>query len=851
MSSDLPTKIYLAFRFHVNFYHSYRGDTPDEFGFGPDIRVIRNTIQVLDEFNAHNIPVCGTWDIENYFSLETIMPHHCPDIIESWQRRVAEGKDEVELMSYNNGLISAHAAVEFDEAIGRAVSNPAGSGLRDLFKHFAPVVRPQEMMYTPIHLRMYLQHGISGISLFYSAIPFNSFSNFMPPLPIEQRFNPLTLTYPGIPETMTLLPACNHGDISDNISLRRWVRSLRKKQLKLAKPLDFLLIVDADADDEYWYGYNWPIVSKLFSAARGLRGLVESVADLDYVGFTTPGQYLERHAPLGTLTLGQDTADGGFDGFSSWAEKWSNHQLWTGVERSRVLELQARRLLHSLKRKEEHKKVEQLLADALESRLKCMSTTHFGLSSPVMNVTRLRTGAKHAVASVRAASRAFDLVCDAALKKSKRKEKEHGADFALVNYTRGVSTPSITYHPKPSRALVRVPLALRAATTGAQLIGPDGINRQFALRPLTRKETANHELLFVEQMDGTERKDFHLSLGRTAALDFSKTIPASIKESKLQNGFLLLGFDRNLHPIDLRFQEVQFSDGPFLTSAVTYADQTVEAQDWRTLESAVLANGLVACERAAAELPLSGASGQKVTIERELLLAAGLPYLYIDVLITYPHTESDNYSKQKARKLQTRYDNNWREVIPCELRPSLFDREKKPLRIWKHNYCGHISCYELNYSQFSKNAVLDSFNNHITNGWVAVSDGEKGLLVAQTADVNACFAFCPMRTRADWNGTRILLNPFGSYYGNQFHYVTASTGLGKRIALKMADHLSPAAPSYNGRTERFSLLIAPYVGDQPPEDIQRDAEAFAYPYALLSHSEIVCTPPHREWTFPE
>ena len=65
-------KIYLAFRFHVNFYHSYRGDTPDELGFGKDIRIIRKIIQVLDRFNAQGVPVRGTWDIENYFSLEKI-----------------------------------------------------------------------------------------------------------------------------------------------------------------------------------------------------------------------------------------------------------------------------------------------------------------------------------------------------------------------------------------------------------------------------------------------------------------------------------------------------------------------------------------------------------------------------------------------------------------------------------------------------------------------------------------------------------------------------------------------------------------------------------------------------------
>ena len=63
-------RIYLAFRFHGNFYHSYRGDTPDELGFGKDIRIIRHILDTLEDFNAKGVDVRGTWDYENYFSLE-------------------------------------------------------------------------------------------------------------------------------------------------------------------------------------------------------------------------------------------------------------------------------------------------------------------------------------------------------------------------------------------------------------------------------------------------------------------------------------------------------------------------------------------------------------------------------------------------------------------------------------------------------------------------------------------------------------------------------------------------------------------------------------------------------------
>jgi hypothetical protein len=95
------------------------------------------------------------------------------------------------------------------------------------------------------------------------------------------------------------------------------------------------------------------------------------------------------------------------------------------------------------------------------------------------------------------------------------------------------------------------------------------------------------------------------------------------------------------------------------------------------------------------------------------------------------------------------------------------------------------------------------------------------------------------------------MNPFGSYYGNQWDYGTAFSGLGKFLAIQMAESLNSFAPSYNGRSESFSLLIAPYSGDEPPEDIRSDAEAFAYPYTIVSRSETINQPQHRQWSYPD
>ena len=120
-------KVHVAFGFHVNCYHSYRGDTNDNFGFGSDIRIIRQIIDVLNKCNEDGIPVKGTWDSENFFSLEQILPEYAPDIIESMKERVKKHGDENIIMGYSNGALGAMNSEEFEASIELAVTNEQGS----------------------------------------------------------------------------------------------------------------------------------------------------------------------------------------------------------------------------------------------------------------------------------------------------------------------------------------------------------------------------------------------------------------------------------------------------------------------------------------------------------------------------------------------------------------------------------------------------------------------------------------------------------------------------------------------------------------------------------------------------
>lgn len=378
--------ISVCFRFHTNFYHSYRGNSLDDRGIGRDIRIIRGIIRDLDALNHAGVPVRGTWDIENYYSLQQLIPLHAPDILAGIQRRVGEDRDEVELMSWNNGMLSAHTPPELSRALGWAWSNPDGSGLADLFQSVAPVLRPQENMICAAQIPQLKAAGVRALSLYYSSLPFNGFGSFIPPLSLTERFGALEFTGDGSEGSIPVLPAVNHGDIADNgLSLRRWLKRLRRAQLRDPDPRDLLFILDLDADDRFWDGMVGGVASRLVPAFGGLRPLVESIADLDFIRFDRPWSWLQDHPPMKAVRVDRDLADGSFDGYSSWAEKWENAAVWTVLQRSRLAAELREQALDP-----------RTLDNALTARVRTLSTTHFGLAAPVMNSTRLQDALAHA-----------------------------------------------------------------------------------------------------------------------------------------------------------------------------------------------------------------------------------------------------------------------------------------------------------------------------------------------------------------------------------------------------------------------------------------------------------------------
>ncbi|MCI0480473.1 MAG: hypothetical protein L0213_02655, partial [Candidatus Dadabacteria bacterium] len=329
------SKVYVALGFHTNLYHSYRGDTNDEAGFGKDIRTIRKIVETMDEYNKNGSSVRAVWDFDNLFTLEEILPNYAPDIIEDIKHRVDEQRDEVILMSYNNGLASGMTEEELTESITRAVTNPNGSGVMDIFGAFTPIVRPQEGMTSTGSFGVYKDLGVEAVALYYSAIPFDNLRVFLPPLSVEEALNPLTYKNKKTGDEMTIIPMYNVGDLIENVSLTKWARDIHRMQLEGTVKGDVLLFINFDADDSYWNGYTLPIYLRWLPNTGGLAQLIDEADAADYIEFTTLGDYLKTHKPKKEIFFGQDTADGTYNGYNPWAEKTTSHDYWTALAEDR------------------------------------------------------------------------------------------------------------------------------------------------------------------------------------------------------------------------------------------------------------------------------------------------------------------------------------------------------------------------------------------------------------------------------------------------------------------------------------------------------------------------------------
>jgi hypothetical protein len=277
------------------------------------------------------------------------------------------------------------------------------------------------------------------------------------------------------------------------------------------------------------------------------------------------------------------------------------------------------------------------------------------------------------------------------------------------------------------------------------------------------------------------------------------------------------------------FVSYQTKRRPVVYPAGSFAFVPLEGESWNGLSRVRLKNSI----------PMQTPHGEYTSeLTFTFTLFDELPYLYVDAEVAYAYTPPTEVIHNIVQKLRRLMDLRWVEVAPFQMTPRLENQGERPLRIWKHNYMGITSYCDLNYGQINpRNRELDAFNHQVTAGWVAVSNGERGMLVGEDAGALASMAFCPMRLRERDGRQVVSLNPFGSYHGRMFNYAhLGGSGVGVALQRAFGAQLNPNGPSFNGQTLRFSLLLAPYAGDEPPAQVQAEAGLHFYSPEIVIHA---------------
>ena len=764
-------KVHVAFGFHVNCYHSYRGDAPDATGFGGDIRIIRKIIAALNDLNARGIPAKGTWDFENAYSLEEILPRYAPDIIAGVKERVEKYGDENIIMGYNNGALGAMTPEEFDASIQWAITNGKGSGLEDIFGACERIVRPQEVMFTPSQVRDYRRNGIEALCLYYSCVPFDAFRTIVPQLPDALAFNPLTYTYKG--EGITVLPTYSNADIFDAGCLRALAKDLHAKQRSGEIDTDVLIFINMDADAILWEDLGLPFPLNRIAGTRGVLGLAEEVADLDFVQFSGVGEYLKSHPPLGEIAFGHDTADGSYTGYSSWAEKPFNRQIWTRLERARALAASP---------------------SSFEDRVLLLSTTHFGLASPVLNIDRER--------------RALALSREMLEKELSARVKPEKLTLVNANQSNIVSAELCFregWLPQIEQLQISAEGLVNFGGAALEWHGDGSVASAFVL------------LRFDYDMPQCE-------------IGVTNDAPAleRVLDDSLAAGGLAIRVCEHGEVLSVTYKNAPIGGRDFMRGFLAYEgrEYPVTHRRRRELPLAGQALGL----RVEGELHLPGEE-KPGRCRYDFFTLPGFDGILVRTDVEYPYTRESYSISTASSALGRYYDVKWQEAAPFQLRPKLAGE----LHVVKRNFAGDVSGYPVSSFRESvpQNESISSFNHQLTGGFVGLTNGETGLLLANARQVLGSMAHCPMRLRREAGQDRVSLNPFGTYAGPQRAHPSRGDGSLGEAFVFIAPQARSLAPAYNGARETAVMALFGYEGLLPAGDILGQACAFADGAVLL------------------
>ena len=601
-------------------------------------------------------------------------------------------------------------------------------------------------MFTPSQVSLYNKLGVKALCLYYSCVPFDAFRTIIPKLSDEEAFNPLTYTYKG--ESMTIIPTYSNSDVCDAGCLRAWVKDLRRKQESGEINNDLFLFINMDADAIFWETIDLGKLTGKVANTDGIHGLVKEVADLPYVVFDTPGGYIKNHKPIGKIEFTHDTADGNFTGYASWSEKPFNRKIWTRIERARAM---AKVTSESDK-----------LSPSFNDRVLLLSTTHFGLATPVLNIQREKT--------------ALEL-----------SDKVINDELSVMPKTEKITVYNTT---KSNLQCVQIEIEENIPDASCIQIQAESLESFVAVVTDDECKTA-----FVMMKFNEIKEKYELDIS------FSAKKEKKVFRNLLETSRISLMFTPNGNIAFAQVDGKKIGNYDFLQSYITYGDKRYQFENKSVSSLSVGGNGEGIRIQGEIHLPKELKSG-KYTFD---FFKTDFSYgIFVRTTVEYPYTAETTSISTENSALGRYSDMNWKETVPFQITPTL----NGDISVIKRNFMDDVSAFRTqSFPECdAKNQKVDSFNHQLTGGFVGLYDENCGLIVANARQVLSSMAHCPMRLEKD---KTVRMNPFGTYYGNQRHHFSRGNDEILDTYTLVAAQGKSIAPSYNGSSETAMFGLFP------------------------------------------
>ena len=856
-------KIFYILSPHINYYHSYRGDFRDESGFGMDIRFMEEILNQLDMIEDDGL--CGgkvpiSWDYADIFWSIQLQKEYQQDILDRVVERCKLGKDEVIIGSWGNTAQSILDAEEFQEDQKWFLHNSMGIGVNQLFPgRVAPYVRAQEMMFTQGLIEQYIKVGIKGVGLYYSVYPFDSTRPFLNPrLDWNQRFNPIKFKSVVSDASIIMIPVYSFGDIIDYYSIKKWFELIREKQKSNEISGHALVYLNFDMDEDTWIGIKLPKLLQWMPNSRGIREHAEAVDMYDYIEFSTLLDVIPKLKTYGETMLREDVADGLWNGYYNWAQKYDNTKFWTLGQRARWLKCISDSISDIGLSDQTNSKINKYLREGndlsntyIKNKILFASTTNFGLSMPFLHPHRYKTAMNYVVKAHQTAKCATDLaINEKFIEPSKTKEIKDYQIIILPIVNRGITKAEKKPIKSPIFVRTKLPniISEKLRNKEKELLIEEKKGREIIYSVYKNEEDQEYSLesFFSESCFTPERyNQSNLKTIDKRLVRYKKEGKVKATRELIENEYIKISINEKGIIKSVNYNDKEFGCYNFLETAVKFGKKKGKRFNSSYNDVKVIRDG---SDNFSASLRIKSVfeifEGQLVQSYKTITLYSKIPHIFINAEVNFPEIKGESISVDGTSSVQELYDIKWKEIMPCELRPKILAKDT-PLRIWKHNFLGHITYFDLDMEEVDpKNSDIDCLVANISDGWMALSNGEKGILIGFNSLKAANFAFSPIKLRGKGFGDtkkklqQIRINPFGTYYGKMLHYWTDGTGHSQKIIPKVTTTYRSTAPTFSGKTISFELLISPYIGDKPPDSLISFANHYSLPpLVLISNRE--------------